>query len=128
MDEPTSSLARDDTRRLFEVVAQLKSEGHAIVYISHFIEEVKEIANRIVVLRDGCVAGHLPPTADASEIVTLMVEHDVDDLYPRSERKPGDTILDDVDAFGPASVSFSLRRGEIFGIAGLVGAGRTRYL
>ena len=127
MDEPTSSLARDDTRRLFEVVAQLKSEGHAIVYISHFIEEVKEIADRIVVLRDGRVAGHLPPTADASEIVTLMVGRNVDDLYPRSERKPGDTILD-VDAFGPASVSFSLRRGEIFGIAGLVGAGRTRLL
>ncbi len=127
MDEPTSSLAREDTRRLFEVIAQLKREGHAIVYISHFIEEVKEIADRIVVLRDGRVAGHLAPTADAADIVTLMVGRSVDELYPRSERTPGDVILD-VDAFGPASVSFSLRRGEIFGIAGLVGAGRTRLL
>ena len=57
MDEPTSSLPREDTKRLFDVIAQLKREGHAIVYISHFIEEVKEVADRIVVLRDGRVAG-----------------------------------------------------------------------
>jgi ribose transport system ATP-binding protein len=127
MDEPTSSLAREDTLRLFEVIAQLKREGHAIVYISHFIEEVKAVADRIVVLRDGRVAGHLPATAAASDVVTLMVGRSVDDLYPRSDRKAGDVILD-VDAFGPGSVSLSLRRGEIFGIAGLVGAGRTRLL
>jgi ribose transport system ATP-binding protein len=127
MDEPTSSLARADATRLFEVIAQLKREGHAIVYISHFIEEVKEVADRIVVLRDGRVAGHLPPTADAPAIVTLMVGRDVEDLYPRSPRTPQEAILE-VDAFGPASATFALRRGEIFGIAGLVGAGRTRLL
>ena len=127
MDEPTSSLARADTRRLFEVIAQLKREGHAIVYISHFIEEVKEVADRIVVLRDGQVAGHLPATAAASAIVALMVGRSVDDLYPRSPRSPGDAVLE-VDAFGPASATFTLHRGEIFGIAGLLGAGRTRLL
>ena len=127
MDEPTSRLAREDTRRLFDVIGQLKREGHAIVYISHFIEEVKEIADRIVVLRDGRVAGHLPATADASEIVTLMVGRSVDDLYPRSSRTQRKAILE-VDAFGPSSASFTLHRGEIFGIAGLLGAGRTRLL
>ena len=127
MDEPTSSLAREDTRRLFEVIAQLKREGHAIVYISHFIEEVKEVADRIVVLRDGRVAGHASPAADGAEIVTLMVGRSVEDLYPRSPRTAGDVALT-VDALGPASASLELRRGEIVGIAGLVGAGRTRLL
>ena len=127
MDEPTSSLAREDTRRLFEVIAQLKREGHAIVYISHFIEEVKEVADRIVVLRDGRVAGQLAPGADASQIVTLMVGRDVEDLYPRSPRTQRERILE-VDAFGPAAATFTLHRGEIFGIAGLLGAGRTRLL
>ena len=127
MDEPTSSLAREDTRRLFEVIGQLKREGHAIVYISHFIEEVKEVADRIVVLRDGRVAGHLGADAQPSEIVTLMVGRNVDDLYPRSPRTQGERILE-VDGFGPMSATFTLHRGEIFGIAGLLGAGRTRLL
>jgi ribose transport system ATP-binding protein len=127
MDEPTSSLARQDTRRLFDVIRQLRQEGHAIVYISHFIEEVRDIADRVVVLRDGRAAGELPPTAAASEIVRLMVGRNVDDLYPRSPRQVQETILH-VDAFGPASATFSLHRGEIFGIAGLLGAGRTRLL
>ena len=127
MDEPTSSLARQDTRRLFEVIRQLREEGHAIVYISHFIEEVKDVADRVVVLRDGRIAGELPPTAAASEIVHLMVGRNVEDLYPRSPRRTDDAILE-VDAFGPASATFSLHRGEIFGIAGLLGAGRTRLL
>jgi ribose transport system ATP-binding protein len=127
MDEPTSSLAREDTRRLFEVIAQLKREGHAIVYISHFIEEVKDVADRIVVLRDGRVAGHVSPAADGSEIVTLMVGRSVEDLYPRSLRTAGEAVLT-VEALGPASASLELRRGEIVGIAGLVGAGRTRLL
>ena len=127
MDEPTSSLARQDTERLFEVIRQLRREGHAVVYISHFIEEVRDVADRVVVLRDGRIAGELSPTAGASEIVRLMVGRNVDDLYPRSTRRVQETILE-VDAFGPASATFSLHRGEIFGIAGLLGAGRTRLL
>ena len=63
LDEPTSSLGREDARRLFDVLAQLRSQGHAIVYISHFIEEVTEVADRFVVLRDGRNAGGGPPTA-----------------------------------------------------------------
>jgi ribose transport system ATP-binding protein len=127
MDEPTSSLGRDDSRRLFEVIAQLKRDGHAVVYISHFIEEVKEVADRIVVLRDGRVAATLSPTAPAADIVSAMVGRDVDDLYPRSPRHAGEPLLD-VEAFGHSNATFTLHRGEIFGIAGLVGSGRTRLL
>ncbi|HZB25862.1 MAG TPA: sugar ABC transporter ATP-binding protein [Vicinamibacterales bacterium] len=127
MDEPTSSLARADTRRLFDVIAGLRRAGHAIVYISHFIEEVKEVADRIVVVRDGRVAGDLPPAAPAEQIVTLMVGRAVADLYPRSERSRGEAILD-TDALGEPPSTFTIHRGEILGIAGLVGAGRTRLL
>jgi ribose transport system ATP-binding protein len=128
LDEPTSSLGRDDVRRLFELIRQLQSEGHAIVYISHFLEEVKEIADRIVVLRDGRVAGESAAAAIASsEIVRLMVGRGVEDLFPRSPRNPGEVVLR-VDAFGPGGATLELRRGEIFGIAGLIGSGRTSLL
>jgi ribose transport system ATP-binding protein len=127
LDEPTSCLGRNDTRRLFDVIAQLKQQGHAIVYISHFIEEVKEVADRIVVLRDGRVAGTTTPAASTAEIVSLMVGAAVGALYARTPRETGETLLD-VEAFGEGSASFALRRGEIFGIAGLLGAGRTRLL
>jgi ribose transport system ATP-binding protein len=127
MDEPTSSLGREDTRRLFDVIAQLRQAGHAVVYISHFIEEVKEVSDRIVVLRDGRVAAELPASAPASQVVASMVGRDVDDLYPRSPRRAGTAMLD-VDGFGRGSASFTLHRGEIFGIAGLLGSGRTRLL
>jgi ribose transport system ATP-binding protein len=128
LDEPTSSLAQADTRRLFALIADLKRSGHAIVYISHFIEEVKEVADRIVVLRDGQIAGG-GAAADlpAQEIVRLMVGRSVDALYPRSPRQRGEPILE-VSDFGPAGATFTLHRGEMIGIAGLLGAGRTRLL
>ncbi len=128
LDEPTSSLGRADVTRLFALIDRLKRQGHALVYISHFIEEVKAVADRVVVLRDGRVAGG-GAIADmpAHEIVRLMVGRGVEDLYPRSSRKPGEPVLS-VDALEPGSASFTLHRGEIFGIAGLVGAGRTRLL
>jgi ribose transport system ATP-binding protein len=128
LDEPTSSLGREDTRRLFDLISRLKRDGHAIVYISHFIEEVKAVADRIVVLRDGRVAGG-GAASDLSppQIVGLMVGRDVDDLYPHSQRRRGEPILE-VDGFGQGSASFTLHRGEILGIAGLIGAGRTRLL
>ena len=127
MDEPTSSLGREDTRRLFAVIAQLKAQGHSVVYISHFIEEVKEVADRVIVLRDGRVAAALPASAPAHEIVTAMVGRDVEHLYPRSARRTGEALLT-VEGFGAAEATFTVRRGEIFGIAGLLGAGRTRLL
>ena len=128
LDEPTSSLTQADTRRLFALIAELKRTGHAIVYISHFIEEVKAVADRIVVVRDGKIAGggttaELSPT----DIVRLMVGRPVEALYPRSPRRRGAPILE-VSDFGPSGATFTLHRGEILGIAGLLGAGRTRLM
>jgi ribose transport system ATP-binding protein len=128
LDEPTSSLGREDVKRLFELVRRLRADGHAVVYISHFIEEVKEVADRYVVLRDGRNAGG-GPTAGATreEIVALMVGRRVEDLFPHTPRQPGEAILE-VDGIGPGTVAFTLHRGEVLGIAGLMGAGRTRLL
>jgi ribose transport system ATP-binding protein len=128
LDEPTSSLAHDDVRRLFELVARLKRQGHAIVYISHFIEEVKDVSDRFVVLRDGRHAGGgVTAEADGPAIVRLMVGRPLEDLYPRRRHAAGEPILD-VEQLMPGAASFTLHRGEILGIAGLVGAGRTRLL
>jgi ribose transport system ATP-binding protein len=127
LDEPTSSLGRDDVRRLFALVGRLKAQGHAIVYISHFLEEVKEVADRVVVLRDGRNAGDASIDTPADAIVSMMVGRQVDDLFPHAARQPGDAVLD-VQDLGPGSATFTLHRGEVFGIAGLVGAGRTRLL
>jgi ribose transport system ATP-binding protein len=128
LDEPTSSLAHDDVERLFGLIRTLKAQGLAIVYISHFIEEVKAVSDRVVVLRDGRNAGG-GRTAEmpAEAIVELMVGRQVEDLYPRTPRQPGEVLLE-LTALEPGAASLSLRRGEIVGIAGLLGAGRTRLL
>src|SRR6185295_17121397 len=128
LDEPTSSLSHADVGTLFDLVARLKRQGHAIVYISHFIEEVKAVSDRFVVLRDGRNAGEgVTPEARADDIVGLMVGRALEDLYPRSSRSAGEAILE-VDDLVPGSATFTLRRGEVLGIAGLLGAGRTRLL
>ena len=128
LDEPTSSLGRADARRLFELIAELQRHGHAIVYISHFIEEVKAVASRILVLRDGRVAGGGPAgEMKPAQIVALMVGRAVDDLFPRSRRTRGEPVLQ-IDGVVRDSPGFVLHRGEILGIAGLIGAGRTRLL
>jgi ribose transport system ATP-binding protein len=128
LDEPTSSLAQEDAKRLFALIGELKRQGHAIVYISHFIEEVKAVADRIVVLRDGKNAGGgAARELAAPDIVRLMVGRSVETLYARSPRRLGAAILE-VSDFGPSRASFTLHRGEIVGIAGLLGAGRTRLL
>src|SRR3954470_14247957 len=128
LDEPTSSLGRADVERLFALLARLKAQGHAIVYISHFIEEVKTVADRFTVLRDGRNAGG-GATASATHdaIISLMVGGDVGDLFPRSPRTRGEPILE-VAGLQPGAASFTLHRGEIFGVAGVIGSGRTRLL
>ena len=128
LDEPTSSLGREDVRKLFAVLRTLRDQGHAIVYISHFIEEVTEIADRFEVLRDGRNAGG-GPTAGAThdQIVGLMIGGSTRELFPRTARKAGEPILT-VEGLEPGDASFTLHRGEVFGIAGLIGAGRTRLL
>lgn len=121
LDEPTSSIARTDVERLFDIIDRLKQQGHAVVYISHFIDEVKEVADRFVILRDGRNAGEGEiASATRNQIVEMMVGRPVEELYPRTRRTGGEPILE--------FDTMSLHRGEVLGIAGLVGAGRTRLL
>jgi ribose transport system ATP-binding protein len=131
-DEPTSSLTQRDAEHLFEVIRKLQKSGIGIIYISHFLEEVREICNRYTVLRDGesVGSGELQGTTE-SQLVGLMVGRTVDELFPSVPHQPRDVILDLNAISGrrsPQDVSFELRRGEILGIAGLVGAGRTELL
>ncbi|MGD9721171.1 MAG: sugar ABC transporter ATP-binding protein [Pirellulales bacterium] len=131
-DEPTSSLTQHDVESLFQVIGNLKRSGIAIVYISHFLEEIRRIADQYVVLRDGSVAGEgtLAGTSEA-DIVALMVGRRVEELFPTVPHTPGETILTLAGLSGrqaPHEVSLEVRRGEILGIAGLVGAGRTELL
>jgi ribose transport system ATP-binding protein len=131
-DEPTSSLTQTDIARLFDLVRRLRAQGRAIIYISHFLEEVQELSDRFTVLRDGKSVGEgITAEANQSEIIALMVGRDVHDLYPRSKRTPGEVVLEVKALSGeekPRNASLQLRRGEVLGVAGLVGAGRTELL
>lgn len=131
-DEPTSSLTQADVERLFQTIARLRQEGLGIIYISHFLEEIRRVCGSYSVLRDGRTvdSGSL---ADATEsrIVSLMVGRSIDDLYPHVPHTPSETLLTISDITGiakPRGVSFELRRGEILGLTGLVGAGRTELV
>ncbi len=131
-DEPTSSLTQHDVENLFRAIERLQQSGIAIIYISHFLEEIRRIADRFVVLRDGTVAGS-GTLAGASEadIVSLMVGRKVDELFPTVPHSAGDVLLSLERLSGrlaPRDASLELRRGEILGLAGLVGSGRTELL
>ncbi len=133
LDEPTSSLTRGDIEQLFALINRLKSSGISVIYISHFLEEVKEISDRITVLRDGESVGNAE-TADVNvdQVVALMVGREVDDLYPRTNRqKDGEVLLEIKNVSGvtrPTDASLQVRRGSVFGISGLIGAGRTELI
>jgi ribose transport system ATP-binding protein len=131
MDEPTSSLQRDDVRRLFELIRRLKHDGISIIYISHFLEEIREIADTYTVIRDGkdISTGSISGVTD-DLLISQMVGRPVDNLYPKRQRLSDvdDTVLTVRDLSAPPRLlhaDLELRRGEILGIAGLVGAGRT---
>ncbi len=132
LDEPTSSLTRADADRLFRVMKRLKARNLAIVYISHFLEEIKEIADQFTVLRDGKKAGSGPVAqTPIPDIVHLMVGRQIDDFFPRTKRTPGEPLLNLTDFAAdplPHSASLVLHRGEVLGIGGLIGAGRTELL
>jgi ribose transport system ATP-binding protein len=130
MDEPTSSLQRDDVEHLFALVRRLRGEGIGIIYISHFLEEVRAIADVFTVLRDGRSVAHGPIGSASNEaLVAHMVGRSVDQLFPhRPPPTPGEVVLEVRGLAAPPAVkdaSFALRRGEILGIAGLMGSGRT---
>lgn len=132
MDEPTSSLTHSDTRALFQVIPRLTEAGIAVVYISHFLEEVLEICDDYTVLRDGQTVGSgRVADTDIPQIVTRMVGRTVDELFPSVEHDIGEPVLSISGAAGdplPADVSFQVRAGEVLGVAGLVGSGRSETL
>ena len=129
LDEPTSSLSRPDVEKLFRLIGRLKERGLAIIYISHFLEEVWEVAENFTVLRDGrSVDEGVIADASVPGIVRSMVGRDIDDLFPRSQRTKGELLLQIDELAGatlPLTASLKLHRGEVVGIAGLMGAGRT---
>jgi rhamnose transport system ATP-binding protein len=129
MDEPTSALSLRETEDLFKIIRQLRSEGKAILFISHKFDEIFEIADSYTVLRDGGYVGEGSiKDATVDSLVHMMVGRDLAQLFPARSSKPGEGILS-VEGFSRAGyyrdVSFDLRRGEILGMFGLVGSGRT---
>ncbi len=132
MDEPTSSLSLAEVERLFGIIAELREAGKGVIYISHRIDEVFRVSNRIAFLRDGSRAGD-QTTADATHgsVVSMMVGREMKNWYPERERAAGDVVLgvEDLLVSGARStVSFEARAGEILGFAGLVGSGRTELM
>ena len=132
MDEPTSSLSGEDTRKLFSAIRRLREQGVTVIYISHFLEEIQEIADDYTVLRDGeSVASGAIKDVTLQDIVTGMVGRSLDEMFPGTPHKIGDVIFSARDIQRPPrvrNVSFDLHAGEILGIAGLIGAGRTETL
>ena len=133
LDEPTGSLSQGDVDKLFALVRRLQARGVAVVYISHALEQVRAICDRYTVLRDGeSVATGELAGVPVETIVAQMVGRDMDELYPRTARTPGEPVLEvaGISACNglPHRATLTLHRGEVVGIAGLVGAGRTELL
>lgn len=133
MDEPTSSLSGRETERLFEVVKDLRKRGVSIIYISHRLGEVIELADRVTVLRDGKNAGDLAKNDITHDnMVRLMVGRDVSKIFNRKPTTAHEVLFKVTDLVTPTwpqhRVSFEVRAGEIVGVSGLVGAGRTEVL
>lgn len=128
MDEPTSSLATHEVELLFDVIRKLKAQGVTIVYISHRLDEVFEITDRVTILRDGRYVSTMN-TADTNrqQLVSLMVGRELTESYPSRCKAKDDTVLEVQHLTGNSveDISFRLHRGEILGFAGLVGSGRT---
>ncbi len=130
MDEPTAALSDRETELLFTMIARLKKNGVAIIYISHRLSEVFALGDRITVLRDGHkIASLLPAETTPDQLVTLMVGRPVDTTYSRPSRPtPGEVVLEVKNLSGPSgfsNINLTVRAGEIVGLCGLVGSGRT---
>jgi len=130
MDEPTASLPEEDSQNLFTVIRQLRSQGVGIIYISHRLEELPLIADRVTVLRDGCTIDTRPMAeVDRPQLIQLMVGRVLSAVFPKKEIELGEVVLElrqlGCSTVGVHDVNLSVRSGEIVGLAGLVGAGRT---
>jgi ABC-type sugar transport system ATPase subunit len=131
MDEPTSALNEEEIQILFSIVRKLAEEGNSIIYISHHLDEVFEVSDRVMVLRDGKLVG-VKTTSETSkqELVEMMVGRTIDEMYPIGERDIGETIFEvsNVETEHTRISGLTVRRGEIVGLYGLMGAGRTEMV
>ena len=132
MDEPTGAISEDDTRRLFELIAALKKQNVAIVYISHRMAEIYEIADQITILRDGQhILSEDVANITEKELVRAMVGRELNDIFNRQKADIGDVVLDvkNISREGVLEpISFQVRAGEVLGFSGLIGAGRTEIM
>jgi ribose transport system ATP-binding protein len=131
MDEPTAPLSRKEINNLFHVIKKLKTNGVGIIYISHRLEEIFEIGDRVTVLRDGrCVSSSLIKDVSKNELIKLMVGRELAEEYPHNAAEKGKEILkvENLNSDKINDVSFSLMSGEVLGIAGLVGTGRSELV
>ena len=131
MDEPTSSLDMEETNRLFETIRDLRSKGVSIIYISHRLEEIFEICDRVSVFRDGRYIG-TKNVADVSrdEMISMMVGHEVSNIFPKTDVPIGKEVLrvEGLSGKGFNDISFTVHAGEILGFSGLVGSGRSETM
>jgi rhamnose transport system ATP-binding protein len=130
MDEPTASLTQKEQHLLYAVVRDLRKHGVGVIYISHRLEEIFALADRVTVLRDGQSVGTNPvDSINEVELIRMMVGREMTQLYPPAESAPGEVVVAlrgvGCAASGVRDVTFEVRAGEVFGLAGLVGAGRT---
>lgn len=129
-DEPTASLSEEDTQNLFRVIRELRSQGVGMIYISHRLEELPVIADRVTVLRDGLTIGtKVMAEVSSEELIKLMVGRELSAVFPKRVVEIGEVIFELKDlgsrAVGIKNINLSVRAGEIVGVAGLIGAGRT---
>lgn len=129
MDEPTSALSDKEVATLFKTIKELKAKGVAIIYISHKMEEIAQIADTVTVLRDGKYVGTKPSAElDQNTLISMMVGRTIDSLFPKAGDQMGEVVLSVKNLSIPGKfhdISFDLRAGEVLGLAGLMGAGRT---
>lgn len=129
MDEPTSAISDREIENLYDLIFRLKEQGKAIVFISHKLDEIFRVADRITVLRDGAYIGtKRREELDRDSLIAMMIGRQLQDVYEKRDHKPGDVLIEvkDLGRKGKfQDISFSVRSGEVLGIAGLMGAGRT---
>ncbi|MHB9856885.1 sugar ABC transporter ATP-binding protein [Streptomyces sp. YIM S03343] len=128
MDEPTAVLTSEEVEKLFQIVRRLREDGVGIIFITHHLEEIAALGDRVTVLRDGRSVGQVPASTPQDELVRLMVGRSIEQQYPREAADPGAPLLSVSGLTRDGvfhDVGFDVRAGEVVGVAGLVGAGRT---
>ncbi|WP_075890429.1 sugar ABC transporter ATP-binding protein [Actinomyces provencensis] len=131
LDEPTAALTDHESEQLFTIMEDLRRRGVAMVFISHHLDEIARIGDVVTVLRDGRAVAEVSADVDEGDLVRLMVGRSIDDQFPRERTEPGEVLLDVAGLTrhgGFEDVSLQVRAGEVVGLAGLVGAGRTEVI